>query len=79
MSWTDFSPLRLFSAGFEPAKTIDDLVDHLRGKYAGVEFFPSRASGEELRKKQILDMVRILGFPLGRVKRARPSVYNSHM
>jgi hypothetical protein len=34
-----------------------------------VEFFPSRASSEELRKKQILDMVRVLGFPEDKIKR----------
>jgi hypothetical protein len=58
-----------FSTGFEPAKTIDDLVDRLRGKYASVEFFPSRASTKDLRKKQILDMVRVLGFPEDKIKR----------
>ena len=58
-----------FSAGLEPAKTIDDLVDRLRGKYASVEFFPSRASTKDLRKKQILDMVRVLGFPEDKIKR----------
>jgi hypothetical protein len=39
-----------------------------------VEFFPSRASGEELRKKQILDMVRILGFLEDRVKRVEEAL-----
>jgi len=34
-----------------------------------VEFFPSRASSEKLRKKQILDMVRVLDFPEDKIKR----------
>jgi hypothetical protein len=63
-----------FSAELEPAKTIDDLVDHLRRNYASVEFFPSRASGEDLRKKQILDMVRIPGFPDDRIKRVEEAL-----
>jgi hypothetical protein len=39
-----------------------------------VEFFPSRASSEELRKKQILDMVRVLGFPEDKIKRVEEAL-----
>jgi hypothetical protein len=66
--------MKMPRAGLEPAKTIDDLVDHLRGKYAGVGFFPSRASTKDLRKKQILDMVRILGFPEDKIKRVEEAL-----
>jgi hypothetical protein len=49
-------------------------VEELRRKYASVEFLPSRASSEELRKKQVLDMVRILGLPEDRIKRVEEAL-----
>jgi hypothetical protein len=49
-------------------------VEELRAKYARVEFFPRMASSEELRKKQILDMVRILGFPEDKIKRVEEAL-----
>jgi hypothetical protein len=49
-------------------------VEELRAKYARVEFFPHMASSEELRKKQILDMVRILGFPEDKIKRVEEAL-----
>ena len=49
-------------------------VEELRRKYASVEFFPSRASSEELRKRQVLDMVRILGLPEDRIKRVEEAL-----
>ena len=39
-----------------------------------MEFFPSRASSEELRKKQILDMVRVLDFPEDKIKRVEETL-----
>jgi site-specific recombinase XerD len=49
-------------------------VEELRAKYARIEFFPRVRSSEELRKKQILDMVRILGFPEDRIKRVEEAL-----
>jgi integrase len=50
-------------------------VEDLRAKYARVEFFPKRAQlTEEARKKQILDMVRVLGFPEDRIKRVEEAL-----
>jgi integrase/recombinase XerD len=43
-------------------------VEDLRVKYARVVFFPEQVRGEELRKKQIVDMMRILRFPEDRIK-----------
>ena len=44
-------------------------TEELRKKYAQITFFPHKATSEELRKKQILDMVRLLGFPEDKIKR----------
>jgi integrase/recombinase XerD len=44
-------------------------VEELRAKYAWAIFFPEQARGEELRKRQIIDMMRIFGFPEDRIKR----------
>jgi len=45
-------------------------VEELRKKYMGVEFFPHRKTlTEELRRKQVLDTVRLLGFPEDTIKR----------
>ena len=44
-------------------------VEEMRAKYARVEFFPQPMGSEELRKRQILDMVRLLGFPEERVRK----------
>ena len=50
-------------------------IEEMRGKYAKIEFFPSiRASTEELRKRQILDMVRLLGFPEDKIKRVEEAL-----
>ena len=45
-------------------------VDYLREKYAKVNFFPDRKGfTEDLRKKQILDTAKVLGYPDDRIKR----------
>lgn len=50
-------------------------VEDLRTRYARIEFFPKRAQlPEEARKKQILDMVRLLGFPEDRIKRVEEAL-----
>ena len=49
-------------------------VEELRAKYARVEFFPQPMGSEELRKRQILDMVRLLGFPEERVKKVEEAL-----
>jgi len=49
-------------------------TEELRKKYAQIIFFPHRVMPEELRKKQILDMVRILGFPEDRIKRVEEAL-----
>lgn len=44
-------------------------IEEMRGKYARILFFPSRtASLEGLRKKQVLDTVKLLGFPEDKIK-----------
>jgi len=44
-------------------------VEEMRQKYARIEFFPYRkAPVQELRKRQVLDMVRLLGFPEERIR-----------
>lgn len=49
-------------------------TEELRKKYAQITFFPHKATSEELRKKQILDMVRLLGFPEDRIKRVEEAL-----
>jgi len=50
-------------------------VEELRAKYAKVEFFPSiRMPMEELRRRQIIDMVRLLGFPEDKIKRVEEAL-----
>jgi site-specific recombinase XerD len=50
-------------------------VEDLRTKYAQVDFFPKRAYlSEDIRKKQVLDTVRILGFPEDRIKRVEEAL-----
>lgn len=45
-------------------------VEDMREKYAKITFFSYRtANAEELRKKQILDMVKLLGFPEEKIKK----------
>jgi len=45
-------------------------VEDLRRKYAQVNFFPERVySDEDFRKRQILDIAKLLGFPEDRIKR----------
>jgi integrase len=44
-------------------------IDELRNKYAKIEFFPQRFQTEELRKKQIIDTAKLLGYPEDRIKR----------
>jgi hypothetical protein len=50
-------------------------VEELRKKYAKVEFFPHRKTfNEELRKKQVLDMVNILGFSDDKIKKVEEAL-----
>jgi integrase len=50
-------------------------IEEMREKYARVLFFPSRTTSlEELRKKQVLDTVKLLGFPEDRIKRVEEAL-----
>ncbi|MEM2897266.1 MAG: site-specific integrase [Candidatus Bathyarchaeia archaeon] len=50
-------------------------VEELRMKYAQVEFFPRVSiSAEQLRKKQVIDMVKLLGFPEDTIKRVEEAL-----
>jgi len=50
-------------------------VEEMRKKYARIEFFPhKKASTEELRKKQVLDTVKLLGFPEDKIKRVEEAL-----
>jgi integrase len=50
-------------------------VEDLRMKYAQVDFFPKRAYlSEDIRKKQVLDTVRILGFPEDKIKKVEKAL-----
>ncbi len=50
-------------------------IDDLRKKYAKVEFFPRRAyTSEELRKKQVLDTVKVLGFSEDKIKKVEEAL-----
>jgi hypothetical protein len=50
-------------------------IEELRRKYMTIEFFPHLAASiEELRKKQILDMVKILGFSEEKIKRVEEAL-----
>jgi len=50
-------------------------IEELRRKYMKIEFFPHlAASMEELRKKQVLDMVKILGFSEEKIKRVEEAL-----
>jgi integrase len=49
--------------------------EEMRRKYARIEFFPhKKASARELRKKQVLDTVRILGFSEEKIKRVEEAL-----
>jgi len=57
-------------AYYDHAKTED-----LRKKYMQIEFFPHTAGSiEEMRKKQVIDIVRILGFPEEKIKRVEEAL-----
>jgi integrase len=50
-------------------------TEYLREKYRRIEFFPRESgSTEELRKKQILDMVKVLGFSDDKIKRVEEAL-----
>jgi integrase len=50
-------------------------VDEVERKYMRIDFSrPGGVQVEELRKKQVLDMVRILGFPEDRIKRVEEAL-----
>lgn len=50
-------------------------IEDLRNKYAKVNFFPRRAySSEEFRKKQVLDTVKLMGFPEDRIRRVEEAL-----
>jgi len=44
-------------------------IDELRNKYAKIEFFPPRFQTEDLRKRQIIDTAKLLGYPEDMIKR----------
>lgn len=43
-------------------------IEELRKKYAQIVFFPHLIQAEELRKRQIIDMAKLLGFSEDRIK-----------
>jgi len=50
-------------------------TEDLRKKYMKIKFFPQpTANVEEIRKRQILDMVKLLGFPEDRIKRVEEAL-----
>ena len=50
-------------------------TEYLREKYRKIEFFPRKSSStEELRKKQVLDMVKVLGFSDDKIKRVEEAL-----
>ena len=50
-------------------------IEDLRRKYMKINFFPHlAASMEELRKKQVLDMVKLLGFSEEKIKRVEEAL-----
>lgn len=50
-------------------------IEELRKKYMKIEFFPHHAASvEELRKKQVIDMVKILGFSDEKIKRVEEAL-----
>jgi len=50
-------------------------AEQLRKKYMKIEFFPQQvASAEELRKKQVLDTVKLLGFSEDKIKRVEEAL-----
>lgn len=50
-------------------------TEELRKKYMEIRFFPqSAANMEEIRKKQILDMMKLLCFPEDRIKRVEEAL-----
>jgi integrase len=50
-------------------------IDEVERKYMRLDFSrPGAVNVEELRKKQVLDMVRILGFPEDRIKRVEEAL-----
>jgi integrase len=50
-------------------------VEEMRAKYARIEFFPHRrAPTEELRRRQVLDTVKLLGFSEEKIKRVEEAL-----
>jgi hypothetical protein len=50
-------------------------VEQLREKYLRISFFPNRNhEAEELRKKQVLDTVKLLGFPNDKIKKVEEAL-----
>jgi len=49
-------------------------IDELRNKYAKIEFFPQRFQTEELRKKQIIDTAKMLGYPEDKIKKVEEAL-----
>jgi len=50
-------------------------IEDLRKKYVKVDFFPRRVyPSDELRKKQVLDTVKVLGFPEDKIKRVEEAL-----
>jgi len=50
-------------------------VEEMRKKYVKIKFFPHEAvSTEEFRKKQVLDTVKLLGFPEDKIKKVEEAL-----
>jgi len=52
-------------------------IEGLRSKYIQIEFFPHKINSvENLRKKQVLDTFKLLGFPEDKIKRVEEALVN---
>ena len=50
-------------------------IEDLRNRYKQIEFFTHRlGSVEDLRKKQVLDTIRLLGFDEGKIKKVEEAL-----
>jgi integrase len=49
-------------------------IEGLRHKYGRVIFFPDRSNSEEMRKKQVLDTVRLFGYSNDKIKKVEEAL-----
>jgi hypothetical protein len=49
-------------------------ADQLRKKYMQIQFFPQTTTPKEIRKKQVLDTVKLLGFTEDKIKKVEEAL-----